>query len=75
MSDLKRLIPYSMAPVKVSGELQLTEHGQILAKQLLEQYEKQSTLDAIYAEYVDGAGVKYAGTLYRVSDATREQEG
>lgn len=66
----KRLIPHSLASVKVSGDLQLTEYG----KDLLNQCIQAGMPDAIHAEYVDGNGVKYAGTLYRVAQKEQGSE-
>ncbi len=61
-------------PVKISGELQVTEYGQTLfAQQFLERHQNTDAPDAIYAEYTNDSGVKYAGVLYR-AQPTKEQE-
>lgn len=50
--------------IKVSGEVQLANH-------ISKRYAHSGMPDGVYAEYTDGNGVKYAGTLYRV--APKEQ--
>lgn len=59
---------FAVPDTVISGELQMTEYG----KRLLASCGRVP--DAGYAEYTDGSGVKYAGTLYRVVPKEQNQE-